>query len=294
MASSAAPASPTKKAFQPMVFRGRYRRQKEKDRLKLSAPDYLKRYHIFLYLRDCIRLLAECRDEQPLAFVSKYFSSVLRGDHVLLREFSYVNATPHNRCCFLHAFKYAYSGLSIAAMTFSDYYQLICLLCPDFSISPIEEAAKCLTDGSLRNEVSFDQFFPLFEILVFFSEFVTQAGHIFRKCDDVPMGMVRPVQFWDSVHSTLYKSPQPYSCPPVEVVYKVLLRATDAAKRDVPSLTFNDFCLGLCTHASSIIPASCVRKSRLSTVRQSESEQRRAKALLREWAKADTTTLNNE
>ena len=67
------------------------------ERFNLSAQEYLERYQIQVYVNDAIRSVLDAREERPLDTCLKYFNSVLQGNHVLLREFEFINATPRNR-----------------------------------------------------------------------------------------------------------------------------------------------------------------------------------------------------
>ena len=57
------------------------------------------------YLRDAVELLLLHRPEQPLAFMDEYFDAVLRGRHVVGRDFAFVSATARNRLAFVAAFR---------------------------------------------------------------------------------------------------------------------------------------------------------------------------------------------
>ena len=102
-----------------------------------------EQYHVSLYLEDAVKLLLDSRDERPLEFMAEYFNTMQRGDHVLLREFSYCNATPYNRCCLMRrawdALK-AFDGQR--PVSAADMCQLLGLLCPDFSLDLVHEAAR--------------------------------------------------------------------------------------------------------------------------------------------------------
>lgn len=59
---------------------------------------YTDRYHIHVYLQDAVRMVLEARDDRPLHAIARYFQGVLQGNHVLLREYVFVNAVcmPHD------------------------------------------------------------------------------------------------------------------------------------------------------------------------------------------------------
>lgn len=76
------------------------------------------------------------RTEQPLEFFADYFASVLAGTHVLLREFSYVNASERNRWALVTACRESFAALPPDEPTAAlELAQLLRLLCPDVRIS---------------------------------------------------------------------------------------------------------------------------------------------------------------
>ena len=48
-----------------------------------------------------VTLLLRLRPAAPLDFIANYFAEVLNGTHVLLRDFAYISACPHNRWSFV-------------------------------------------------------------------------------------------------------------------------------------------------------------------------------------------------
>ena len=54
-----------------------------------------------IYLQDAIKIILDRREEKPLNILSEYFNTMLKGEHILLREYAFVNATMLNRKCFL-------------------------------------------------------------------------------------------------------------------------------------------------------------------------------------------------
>lgn len=66
----------------------------------------MAKHDIELYLRDVTSLLLVARtarpQTRPLEFIADYFSSVLAGTHVLLRDYEYVNACERNRWALVH------------------------------------------------------------------------------------------------------------------------------------------------------------------------------------------------
>ena len=150
----------------------------------LDADAYLDRFHVRAYMQDALALLLVHRPEQPLPFLAEYYRRVRHGDNVRNREFRYVNSTPRNRLAYLTAFRRTYANLSERTdLSFLDYLELQRLLCPDFSSQFCEDVAKCLTTtGALSNALGFQPFLSMFQLLFYYSEFMMQAGEVYRKC----------------------------------------------------------------------------------------------------------------
>jgi len=114
----------------------------------LPSRDYLGRFHVNFYLRDllsCFLARKESDGRSAPEFIGNYFDTVLRGEHVLHREFDFINATPLNRRAFVSLLRNALSGLAAeantAALTAKDFMDFVAELCPDFPASVVEEAA---------------------------------------------------------------------------------------------------------------------------------------------------------
>uniref|UniRef100_A0A7N9CP51 Centriolar satellite-associated tubulin polyglutamylase complex regulator 1 n=1 Tax=Macaca fascicularis TaxID=9541 RepID=A0A7N9CP51_MACFA len=78
------------------------------ERLALPDYEYLAQRHVLTYMEDAVCQLLENREDISqygiARFFTEYFNSVCQGTHILFREFSFVQATPHNRVSFLRAF----------------------------------------------------------------------------------------------------------------------------------------------------------------------------------------------
>ena len=213
----------------------------------LPADDYLDRFHLRPYLQDALALVLVHRPEQPLQFLQEYYRRVRHGENVRNREFKYINATPRNRLAYLALFRRTYASLAERDdLTFLDYLELQRLLCPDFSSQFCEDVAKCLTTtGSLSNTLGFQPFLSMFQLLFYFSEFMMQAGEVYRKCmtaaavssggSGAKHGVVRSIAFLEAVRAYIYgSSPEGgsgnYPKPSFGVVETVLQQFTDAAR----------------------------------------------------------------
>ncbi len=217
----------------------------------LPADDYLERFHLQPYLQDALALVLVHRPEQPLQFLAEYYRRVRHGENVRNREFKYINATPRNRLAYLDLFRQTYSSLADRAdLTFLDYLELQRLLCPDFSSQFSEDVAKCLTTtGSLSNTLAFQPFLSMFQLLFYYSEFMMQAGEVYRKCmttaavasggSSAKNGVVRSIAFLEAVRAYIYGSlvedgSGNHPKPSFDVVEAVLQEFTDAARDSSP------------------------------------------------------------
>ena len=71
----------------------------------MSAQEYIETYKVGVYLQDAIKIILDRREEKPLDLFLEYLNTTLKGEHVLLREYAFVSATPLNRRCFLQQVK---------------------------------------------------------------------------------------------------------------------------------------------------------------------------------------------
>uniref|UniRef100_A0A8B9G1Z9 Centriolar satellite-associated tubulin polyglutamylase complex regulator 1 n=1 Tax=Amazona collaria TaxID=241587 RepID=A0A8B9G1Z9_9PSIT len=74
----------------------------------LFPPWQVLDLHVLTYMEDAVSQLLENREDISqygiARFFTEYFNSVRQGTHILFREFSFVQATPHNRASFLRTF----------------------------------------------------------------------------------------------------------------------------------------------------------------------------------------------
>nr|KAF6324141.1 hypothetical protein mMyoMyo1_001651 [Myotis myotis] len=87
---------------------------------------------------------AESGAPSPTRLRVSGFNSVCQGTHILFREFSFVQATPHNRASFLRAFWRCFRtvGKNGDLLTMKEYHCLLQLLCPDFPLELTQKAAR--------------------------------------------------------------------------------------------------------------------------------------------------------
>ncbi|GFU43960.1 UPF0705 protein C11orf49 [Nephila pilipes] len=113
----------------------------------IENTKYLLKYNIEFYLEDAVAQLLTLRSrnegyEIPEQFFMEYFSSVHKGTHVLLREFSFISATLYNRLCVVRAITLIYKPLLRRINNFDakDYHSLIQLIWPTFPLSVVQSA----------------------------------------------------------------------------------------------------------------------------------------------------------
>ncbi|XP_075282025.1 centriolar satellite-associated tubulin polyglutamylase complex regulator 1 isoform X1 [Opisthocomus hoazin] len=174
------------------------------DRLSLPGPEYLAQRHVLTYMEDAVSQLLENREDTSqygiARFFTEYFNSVRQGTHILFREFSFVQATPHNRASFLRTFwrcfrtvgkngGYATVFRSLARcrvlfsnlLTAQEYHCLLQLLCPDFPMELTQKAARIvLMDDAMDCLMSFSDFLFAFQIQFYYSEFLESVAVIYQ------------------------------------------------------------------------------------------------------------------
>lgn len=186
---AAAPLVATQhKRKQRTMFCPSQRAKDESERFSISAEQYLAKHHIRDYVEDVTKLLLECRDENPLSYLHRYFKCCSDGTNVLLREFEYINATPRNRHAFVVMFRSAYSNFDDGHMvSLSDYHQLLLLLCPDFPGWLVHKAYDAVVprdvgekEGMDTHRMAFSELKRYVELFFVFSEYLDNVRMTFK------------------------------------------------------------------------------------------------------------------
>lgn len=256
----------------------------ESDRFALTAEQYLAKYHVLTYLQDAVAQLLEHKEENPRViparFLSDYFRSVVQGNHTLFREYGYIQGTPHNKASFIRVFWkcFRHIGRNGDLLSAKEYHSLICLLCPDFPLEPVQKTARIiLMEDAIDCLMSFPDFLYAFQTQFFYEEFIEKLHGTYQA---LLSGTYRPGQIVVAVPTlsqpAQHKSQTPtynandgaqansgddvdvhsflevalqiihtcngaFSCPPIEVI-KDLLSSVD-------KVTFYGFLIGLAKHA---------------------------------------------
>lgn len=82
------------------------------------------------------------RTERPIEFIADYFSSIMAGAHVIMRDFQYVNASERNRWAFVRLSLESFAEFpSDSPITSIELANLLRMLCPDFPLELVENTA---------------------------------------------------------------------------------------------------------------------------------------------------------
>ena len=168
-----------------------------------DSASYLAQHSLEVYLSDLAALLVREQNSSPanaLKICAQYFDNVNKGTHILLREFSYVNATPKNRAAFLATARDAYrnTGQQVINGT-HEVTGLLQLLCPDFPHALTEKAYRTYfasattTDENAhqsRQEIKLGDALRVTLLNFYFAEFFNRATEVFSTCDTRSSGVV--------------------------------------------------------------------------------------------------------
>ncbi|XP_073072625.1 centriolar satellite-associated tubulin polyglutamylase complex regulator 1 isoform X2 [Manis javanica] len=227
--------------------------------------------HVLTYMEDAVCQLLENKEDISqhgiARFFTEYFNSVCQGTHVLFREFSFIQATPHNRASFLKAFWRCFQtvGKNGDLLTMREYHCLLQLLCPDFPLELTQKAARIvLMDDAMDCLMSFSDFLFAFQIQFYYSEFLESVAAIYQDLlsGKSPNTVIVPTSssgqhrqrpplseasMLEGVEASLFFQclenlcdRHKYSCPPLALVKEVL--------SNVQRLTFYGFLVSLSKH----------------------------------------------
>ncbi|XP_057606290.1 centriolar satellite-associated tubulin polyglutamylase complex regulator 1 isoform X1 [Hippopotamus amphibius kiboko] len=241
------------------------------ERLALPDYEYLAQRHVLTYMEDAVCQLLENKEDVSqygiARFFTEYFHSVCQGTHILFREFSFIQATPHNRASFLRAFWRCFRtvGKNGDLLTMREYHCLLQLLCPDFPLELTQKAARIvLTDDAMDCLMSFSDFLFAFQIQFYYAEFLESVAAIYQDLlsGKNPNTVIVPTSSsgqhrqrptlgeastLEGVEASLFCQclenlcdRHKYSCPPPALVKEVL--------SNVQRLTFYGFLVALSKH----------------------------------------------
>uniref|UniRef100_A0A452EI66 Centriolar satellite-associated tubulin polyglutamylase complex regulator 1 n=1 Tax=Capra hircus TaxID=9925 RepID=A0A452EI66_CAPHI len=239
---------------------------------RLLRPwDFPAQRHVLTYVEDAVCQLLENKEDISqygiARFFTEYFNSVCQGTHILFREFSFIQATPHNRASFLRAFWRCFRtvGKNGDLLTMREYHCLLQLLCPDFPLELTQKAARIvLMDDAMDCLMSFSDFLFAFQVQFYYSEFLESVAAIYQDLlsGKNPNTVIVPTSSsgqhrqrpsageagtLEGVEASLFYQclenlcdRHKYSCPPPALVKEVL--------SNVQRLTFYGFLVALSKH----------------------------------------------
>lgn len=153
----------------------------------VPADQYLADSNVLFYLSDAVTQLLEHKEEYTqfgvIRYFAEYFSSVKNSNHVLFREFNYIQATPHNRASFIRVFWRCYRqiGKSGDLLSMLEYRSLLQLLCPDFPVMLVQSAARiAVMDDGIDCLISFSDFLYAFQLQFYYQEFLDSVLVIYQ------------------------------------------------------------------------------------------------------------------
>ncbi|XP_075998356.1 centriolar satellite-associated tubulin polyglutamylase complex regulator 1 isoform X2 [Genypterus blacodes] len=152
----------------------------------IVADEYLES-NVLFYLSDAVTQLLEHKEEYTqfgvIRYFAEYFSSVKNSNHILFREYNYIQATPHNRASFVRVVWRCYRqiGKSGDLMSMLEYRSLLQLLCPDFPVEIVQSAARIvLIDDASDCLISFADFLYAFQLQLYYQEFLDSVLVIYN------------------------------------------------------------------------------------------------------------------
>ena len=186
-------------------------------------------------MRDVISLLLRAKDDRPLEFIADYFSEVLNGTHVLLREYGFVSKCARDRWAFVQSVREALADLdqdeptSAAVLT-----QLLRLVCPDFPIELSTEA--CRLCGDEAGDHPLGKLLHAVVVRICFADFLARVCTVFRDCDTRGTGRVERTTVGLALRQAAIALAATESCPPAEIFDELIGAAGDIRLIEVEQL----------------------------------------------------------
>jgi len=148
----------------------------------------MEKHDLLLYLQDVTSLLLQVRTERPIEFIADYFSSIMAGAHVIMRDFQYVNASERNRWAFVRLSLESFAEFpSDSPITSIELANLLRMLCPDFPLELVENTALLCGES---DEHPFHTFLDATLMRFYYAEFFDRTAEVFSTCDTRSTGSV--------------------------------------------------------------------------------------------------------
>jgi hypothetical protein len=79
------------------IFNIKSKNIKAEERFKMSAQEYLDTFKVSTILQDAFKMVLDRRPDNARSLFVQYLEATLKGEHILLRDHAFVNATLLNR-----------------------------------------------------------------------------------------------------------------------------------------------------------------------------------------------------
>ena len=176
------------------IFNTKSKSIRAEERFSMSAQEYLDAFKVSTILQDAFKTILDRRGDNAKTLFVQYLDSTLKGEHILLREHAFINASSLNRKCFLQQVRKVFHTTPwYKVVTALDYLQLLTLIWSDFPKSLMIEAVKVLPVSESSSpstqtgeEILFEKY-DLFDlqwsiwIFFYFHEFMDGVKTIFQE-----------------------------------------------------------------------------------------------------------------
>ncbi|CAF0775645.1 unnamed protein product [Brachionus calyciflorus] len=201
-----------------------------------SADNYISRNFIMEYLNDSVEQLLEIKNIDPkidvLEYFTEYFKTVLEGNHILYRDYTFVSSTPYNRACFVQKFFELFSQFLFREETVNciEMHSLVMLICVNFPKHIIEKSFN-IASNEENSKILFKNFVYLFQLQFYYDEFLNDSKEVFEnlqnksKSNDSKNFDKNLKSFTDSLNRLIDQSK--YSCPSKNIINQVKAELDD-------------------------------------------------------------------
>lgn len=132
----------------------------------------------------------------------------------------------------------------IAAIGLDEFHQLLCLLCPDFPFTLVQNAARIdLHWTADPAHVPFGAFADKWALLFFYSEFMNLSAQAFKQLDTADTGKVPRHAYLSALLALVSAKRLEFVCPDTTLLFRVLAPHAGGAISD--EIMFNEFCVHL-------------------------------------------------
>ena len=218
-----------------------------------DGEQYLKKHNLDIYLGDAVKQMLWCKkiggvsgggkNVDPATFLHKYFTSVKKGDHIFLREFSYIKSTPWNRLTFITKFRQTFQHLGTDCFSCKEFHSLLCLICPDFSKVIVQRSVNTASCQLVQQSdtLSFTDFSACFSVEFYYLEFSRKVAIILQDLtveqDSQGKSKLPSKSIFRWIKEQIYNQENSIFAPPMPLIEDVCRNGVD--------LQYHDFILSL-------------------------------------------------